>query len=288
MKTLYLSLISFLFLASCQEDLTPAWLEIKTVNFTTNEPVEGPNSHDIVDAWVYIDNKEMGVWEIPFRMPVLQEGEHTLTVIPGIKISGQSSIRVTNNFYEAYTTTINLSKKETTTIVPTFGYKPTVNVIAKEDFEDTGVILNPDNTTDTTKFKIISKLDFPDIVKYGNNCGRLQVNESDTVARVITDLDLPIIQGKMYLEIDYLATNSFFIGILEETSSVNQIDQGPYAGAYRTDADEFEWKKIYFPLSDRTNLNAFANSFEFYIYVPLDTGNQAGEVYIDNVKIVYF
>jgi len=288
MKIFYIATISILFLSSCQEDLTPSWLEITEVNFTTNETVEGPNSHGIVDAWVYIDSKEMGVWEIPFRMPILEEGEHTLTIIPGIKISGQSSIRVTNNFYTVYTSTINLSKEETTTVVPSFGYKPTINVIAKEDFEDTGVILNPDNSSDTTKFKIISKSDFPNIVKYGNNCGRLQITENDSVARVITNLDLPIITDNMYLEIDYLSTNSFFIGILEETSSVNQIDQGPFAGVFKTDVDEFEWKKIYFPLSERTNLNSFANTFEFYIYAPLDAGSQAGEVYIDNIKIVYF
>lgn len=288
MKHIYLFCISILIFTSCQEDLTASWLAVDEINFTTNEALEGPNTHSIVDAWVYIDNQSMGVWEIPFKMPVLEEGEHTVLIIPGIQLNGISETRVTNSFYEAYTTTINLTKEQTTTITPSFKYKSTINIIAKEDFEDTGVILNPNTSEDTTKFKIISKTDYPDIVKYGSNCGMLHLTSADTLVKVITDLNLPIVQEKMYLELDYLSTNAFTVGIINETAGSVASDQGPHVGAYKTNKDKFEWKKLYFPLSSHINLNPYATYFEFYLLSVLDNDKLEGDIYIDNIKIVYF
>lgn len=288
MKYLYPLLFIFIFFTSCQDDLTPSWLSVEKVNFITNEAVEGPNSHHIVDAWVYIDNQSMGVWEIPFRMPVLEEGEHTVLIIPGIELNGITSSRTTNAFYETYTATINLQKEMTTTIVPTFKYKSVTKIIARDDFEDTGVILNPNTSEDSTKFEIISKTDYPSIVKYGNNCGRLTISSLDTVVKVISDLNIPVVKNKMYLELDYLGTNSFTIGIINKPSTAVSNDQGPFVGAYKTDTEKYEWKKLYIPISEQVNLNPFAKFFEFYIYALLDSGNETGVIYIDNLKIVYF
>ncbi|MFK8038174.1 MAG: hypothetical protein AB8B74_07800 [Crocinitomicaceae bacterium] len=281
-------LIPFLFiLSSCQEDLTPSWLAIDEFTFTTNETIEGANSHDIVDAWVYINNQEAGVWEIPFRMPVLGEGSHQILIVPGIKLNGITSTRAANTFYEPYSTTVNLTKKETTTIKPSFKYKTVCNFVAKEDFEDTGIIMNPNLEEDSTKFQIISKTDYPEIVKYGNNCGLLKLSSADTIAKILTNLNLDIYQKKMYLELDYLCTNSFAIGIINETSAGVQADQGLFAGVNRTKAEKYKWKRLYFPLSTQINLNPFADYFEFYFSSVLDQDQTEGHIYIDNIKIVY-
>ncbi len=284
----HLSIVTFLLLLlSCQEDLTPSWLAVQDVNFTTNETTEGVNSHSIVDGWVYIDNETAGVWEIPFRMPVLEEGEHQLLIIPGIRINGRSSTRVTNSFYEPYFTTFNLTKEQTTNIIPSFKYKNTCNFIARDDFEDTGIILNPRTSVDSTKFVTISKSDFPDIVKYGNNCGSLTISSSDTLATVYTELNLEVRQTKMYLEFDYLTTNSFAIGIINKTDGgVEQIQPLEF-GVLRTDPDDFQWKKIYFDISEQVNLNPFAETFELYLATVLDVENTEAKIYIDNIKIVY-
>ena len=284
----HFSLFIFLFvLISCQEDITPSWLAADNIVFTTNETTEGVNTHGIVDGWVYIDNKTAGVWEIPFRMPVLEEGEHQVLVIPGIKINGQSSTRVTNSFYEPYRTTVSLTKEKTTTITPAFKYKSTCTFMARDDFEDTGIILNPRTSTDSTRIRAISKSSFPDIVAYGNNCGYMTLDTQDTVVSVYTELNLPIFQKKMYLELDYLTTNSFAIGIINKTSGgVEQIQPLEF-GVLRTDPDNFVWKKIYFDISEQVNFNPFAETFELYLTGVLDEENTEAKIYIDNIKIVY-
>ncbi|HRC92920.1 MAG TPA: hypothetical protein PLQ16_12225, partial [Bacteroidia bacterium] len=36
---------------------TPAYIQIDTINLTTNLTTQGSASHKIVDAWVYVDNQ---------------------------------------------------------------------------------------------------------------------------------------------------------------------------------------------------------------------------------------
>ena len=288
MKYIYPLFLLFIFgLSACQEDLTPSWIEINTFDFTTNVTVEGEPTHDITDAWIYIDNKSLGVWEIPFRMPVLDEGEHEVKIFAGIKLNGISDTRTDYDFYTEYTETVTLTKNETTTIKPHFGYKGAVNFKAKEDFEDTGTILNPNNDLDTTKIKIINKNDFPDIVKYGNNCAKISLSEIDTMIKVYTNLDIGIPFGKVFLELDYLTDNSFTIGIIDETSTKSN-DAGAYAGVNATNPDNFVWKKIYFDITEQVHRNIEATKFEFYILALLDQTNTQANIYIDNIKILHF
>jgi hypothetical protein len=42
---------------------------------------EGSASHKITDAWVYVDDQLVGVWEVPSKIPALEAGEHTVKVV---------------------------------------------------------------------------------------------------------------------------------------------------------------------------------------------------------------
>ena len=283
MKYIYLFVFCTL-LSSCQDDLTPSWLEVNSIDFITNVTVEGVNTHDIVDGWVYLDNKSLGVWEIPFRMPILEEGDHELKIYAGIKTNGISDTRTDYKFYKSYTQTISLTKEKTTEIKPVFKYKDGVIFEGKEDFEDTGTILNPDIDLDTTKIKIISKTDFPDIVKYGNNCGRIKLSSADTIVKVITNLNILIPSDRVYLEVDYFSTNSFTVAILDETSVVSN-DIGAFGGA---NSNPEKWKKIYFDITEYVHRNPNSTHFDYYILAILDKDKSESFIYFDNLKIVHF
>lgn len=286
MKQCYFIMLS-LILIGCQDDIEPSWLEINEVELTTNEAIEGVNTENISDAWVYLNSKDMGVWEIPFKMPILEEGNNSLLIIPGIKIAGVSERRTTYSFYTPYETEINLTKGEVIEVKPSFSYKSFINIVAKEDFEDTGTILNPKTDADSSRIKIISKVDNPDIVKYGNGCGKIVLTQDDSLTKVITEINLPIVRDETYIELDYLSTNSFTIGIISENVGGFQTDLGPYAGGKKTDPDNFEWKKLYFPIAQQTNTITSNVTFEFYILSVLDPDTKEGVVYIDNIKVVH-
>lgn len=290
MKNFYFFILLIIINLSCQSDITPSWLEVNEVEFTTNFTSEGVNSHAITDAWVYLDNQSLGVWEIPFRMPILEEGEHKITIFPGIKKNGFASTKTDYPFYTNYSETINLKKENTTTIVPKFEYSEVSSITFKEDFEDTGSQLNPEANSDSTKIKIINKVDFPEIVKYGNSCAKITLNNNDSVIKVTTDLNFDIVQNEYYLELDYLSNNIFAIGIIS-TDGITPIDQLPEFGVYASDDSEYAnktWKKMYFDIASDINLNKNASTFDFYIYSNLDSDSNEGVIYLDNIKLVRY
>ncbi|MFD1552432.1 hypothetical protein DNU06_10625 [Putridiphycobacter roseus] len=287
MKIFYLACLLTLFTA-CQPDLTPSWLVIDDFTFTTNVTVEGENSEEIVDAWVYLDGKSMGTWEIPLKMPILEEGEHELQVFAGIKDNGEGDTRVNYEFYTSYSTTIQLKKEEITAVKPEFKYKSGLSFAGKEDFEDTGNIFGLFSSDDSTKIVSISKNDYPNIVKYGNNCGMIKLSNIDTSFTIITAQSFLIKQTEVYLELDYLSTNSFTIGILDATADGTESINSPHVGLYATDSNNFEWKHAYFPLTYWTNVNTLATYYELYLYGSIDDNNTEGVIYLDNIRIVSY
>lgn len=286
-QLLYLVLVTALTLTSCTEDITTSWLKIDSVNFTTNLTTEGENSHNITDAWLFMDNQPLGVWEIPCEVPILATGKHSFTVYPGIKSNGINASRIKYPFYKSADFDLTLIEGETVSHIPTISYKSNKTIMGREDFEDTGIILNPKIDLDTSKIKIISKTNFPDIVKYGDNCGRINISTNDTITQVFTNLNLDLEKGQVFMEIDYYNTNSFAVGLNSFTSN-GPSDNNPFIRIPGQDDSSVGWKKIYLDLTTYVTAVNNAVSFDFYIVSALDEGKSNGFVCLDNIKIVQF
>ena len=259
-------LVAFAF-SSCKEDITASWLKIDTINLVTSPTTEGVNSHDISDAWVYMDNQPLGVWELPCEIPILAEGTHDFIVYAGIKSNGINATRIRYPFYKPHEFTLTLTKGETVEYTPTVNYKSNLAFTGKEDFEDTGIILTP-GSFDTSKIEIITKVDYPNIVKYGDNCGRMTVNSIDSIVQVYTDLTLNLPQGQVFMEIDYMNSNTFAVGLISQTVTSFTVND-PFIQINSLDENDLKWKKIYLDITNYVS----------YISNPL---------YFDNIKIVHF
>ncbi len=284
MKYIYFSLFFFFIIniVGCKKDSTPSWLKIDQVNLSTNTVTEGENTHDITDLWVYMDNQQLGVWALPCEIPILADGKHTFTFFAGINQNGINNTKVIYPFYDRIDVDLNLIKSETTTYTPTFKYKQGVAFVGKEDFEDTGIILQNDNSVDTTSVRIITKTDYPSIVKYGNNCGYIHVSSSDTIAQVFTDISVALPSVDVYMEIDYRNTNTFALGLITPSTII-----GPFLGLNAQSSSDIQWKKVYVPLNKIIQDNP-ASSYDYFFTIDLDEGKTDGDVYLDNIKILYF
>jgi hypothetical protein len=288
MKNFSFLILGFTFLlSSCKEDITASWLKIDTINLETNSTTEGINSHDITDAWVYLDNQPIGVFELPCEIPILEEGVHDFSIRPGIKSNGINSTRTWYPFYTWDDFSLELIKGKTVSYTPTVTYKSGIEFIGREDFEDTGIILAPINAEDTTKISIISKNNYPNIVKYGDNCGRMSINSIDSIISAFTNLTLEIPAGKTYMELDYLNTNTFAIGMISQTLTTYTRNE-PFIRINSQEAGDAVWKKIYLDLTDYVSYLSNPLYFEYYLVSALDSDKSAGDIYIDNIKILYF
>jgi len=76
----------------------PTYLKIDSVYVNTYYPSEGSPSAKITDVWIYVDDKNMGVFELPALFPLLFEGKHKLEIRPGINLKVSGNCHLTIHF----------------------------------------------------------------------------------------------------------------------------------------------------------------------------------------------
>jgi hypothetical protein len=285
-KRLLLVLPAFL-LFSCKEDTTPSWLQIDTINLTTDVTTQGEASHGIVDAWVYMDNKPLGVFELPCRIPILAEGSHSFVIYAGIKTNGISATRSAYPFYERFDTTLTLVKNQTILVNPTVTYKSNVSFELKEDFESTGIVFQPDIISDTP-IVFVDEMTYPDIVQWGYRCGGIFLTEADSLFKAATHTYLDLPKGEqVFMEIDYMNNNTIGMGVIAQNSA-DFIEHTPLVIMNAQPASSMVWKKIYIELTEDVSYEVNATSYEVYLLSVLDAENTSAAIYLDNIKIVRY
>ena len=98
-----------LFAGSCNlidpEEAVPSVIYIDELSLNVN-PGEGTDSHKITEVWVYTNGQMLGAFDLPARIPVLNQGNTDVLMFAGIKNNGISSTRIRYPFYTTFDTTI--------------------------------------------------------------------------------------------------------------------------------------------------------------------------------------
>ncbi len=285
-------LFSTMFITSCHpfkgNQEIPAYLHVDTFLFSTNYPIEGAASHKITDVSVYIDDDYQGYYELPATIPILERGKHKLTLMPGIKLNGNSSTRTTNPFYVPYIIeNYEFEEKVIDTITPSTHYYPidesNIHFKWMEDFErqiDFETVAYSDTTI------IRTDRDTPDVWKdeYGNSHYSGYVWIEDTLNFYITTpklYNLPNQGNSIFLELDYKCTDIFTVGLFVKKASEEVIE------LVHVNPSE-KWNKIYINLGPSIT-DASVDSPEYFrVYISGSTAEGSdAEYYFDNVKVVY-
>ena len=131
---------------SCKkEDINdiPSYMTIEEITLDEN------STHNITDAWVYIDDNLHGVYELPANFPILTQGKHKLRIKAGIKDNGIAGTRIPYPFYSSYIEEEHEFNPETImSITPIVSYlESTVLDDESEDFDGNGLNLDTDSVT---------------------------------------------------------------------------------------------------------------------------------------------
>ncbi len=282
---LFFSVILLLFLfSSCEvinpSEQIPSYIQVDTVKVKISSPTQGTSIHDISDCWLYVNNKLIGVFEVPFKVPVLEFGMQSIQIEPGIRNSGSDSNHdIYPMMFGFYTDSI-LTQGGILKITPEFTYRPaTFDLI--EDFEDIGIEFEISAQSDTTIALI--------------NDSRAQEGKSMYVA---LDDDRPIFEcrssklyeieqeGKAFLEVSFMCTDTFSFGIFAleyNGASVAEVRKYVY-GFNPSDT----WKTVYIDLNYFV-INTSATQFRLFFNAirPEYETNEKTEIFIDNVKLLY-
>lgn len=250
---------------------------------------EGTSSHNITEAWIYVDGQLLGIYPIPStQIPILETGTHTITIRPGIKKSGVSTNRVDYPFLEPYSTDITIEENETYTLSPLFTYFDNL-FIWQENFESIGIGFVEGPSTDTT-FVVDNTSPFE-----GNGSAKAVLTVDKNLFIAQSSQSFPFKSSvPVFLEMDYLANEVFVAGILRYTTQGTLYSPAVYVAPNKTDASgEPQWQKMYVDLSpsifDLINTdNGTSAAFDIYFSMDNNQGAKQAELKIDNLKVIYF
>ena len=286
MKHIFYVLSLLILFQNCGKDIgAPAYLEIDTFILENNPNavnLQGEMTHNFSDVWVFLNGDVIGVFELPCKIPLDMEGEKDLVIVAGVRKNGIAATKVRYPFVEQYRETINLQRLETAKITPRTKYFDELNFWI-EDFEDAAVRIESSIYSKAVLFKDND----PDILRYGNFFGRVNLTPTDSIWDAVTSELWNIPKGReVYIELDVYSTNSLLTGI----KAVNNL--GFNANAHilvnPLKPAEVRWRKMYIDIREIVGYSVNYNNFALMLTAVIDDINTESFVCLDNIKLIHF
>lgn len=296
----YLVLLSIsitLLLSGCYkfdgDQTIPAYISITDIKLNTYFPEEGSNSEEIVDAWVYVDDALIGVFEfpesdtIPLIFPVLAEGKHKIEIRPGIKLNGISSTRVPYPFYKPiiindFNFVPGVTQELVSGGILTTTYQSNTKFNWFEDFEESDISIEDfgDTIIERTLPENNPIAFLSETSRFSGEIN-LTSEKSSYVGTSYNSFDVPEAGTITILEMNF-KTNTFFqVGLLIRDQ--NSVPEKELVILNKSD----EWKKIYINLGSNLSLYPLAIDYKMIFRGGLSEGIENGQILIDNIKVVY-
>lgn len=293
-RILVLLIAVALVLTSCKEndpyEGVPAFIRVDEAVIDIVDPAQGTAVHNICDCWLSVGGSSIstvGIFEIPFEVPVLASGKVNIDIEPGIKFSGRDADRVVYPMLTNYSIDTVLTPNTTLKLTPHYSYRQGVNFIMMENFDHIG-----------------SKFEKADSSKYGFEVSTCEGSEGNAMKIEIpkddysgyfecrtTDVYSLSNYGQTYLEISYKSNDVFCFGmfdVVESATATTGVRKNIYV-FYPTDG---KWCSVYINLVEAIN-NSDSNCGQFqpfFTAIRADSISPAGqntEIYIDNLKLLH-
>lgn len=257
----------------------PAYLKIDSIYLVIQSSDQGSASHNITDAWVYVDDELLGTFQMPAKFPVLKEGKHKVTVFPGIKKNGIAATRTAYQFYAPINLEVNFQPDSTTslgTIHTT--YLASTQFLWMEDFENAGITLD---STPRSSFAIAKTPSGSPLTFEGMHSGIITMDTTSKKLECVTHSGYKIPNAPVYLELNFNINTNLTIGTVIYVNLT--IIQEPIITLLPTNG---KWKKIYIDLTNSLNNFTGATSFKVYLGNDITSGTLNGQILLDNFKLV--
>ena len=291
-------------LSSCKkfegEQTVPAYIRIDTIGLTCDYYSFGANTHDFVDAWVYVDDDPRGCYELPATVPVLKSGKHKVSVYAGIAVNGIKSTRADYPFtapvkYQQ----LNLVPDSVIILNPMVKYWPEADpttiithVRWMEDFDHGTITMETTSQSDVPFIRASGPLAWHDPEGVHSTYSAKFVLHSDTAQFCFANseefTDLPTTGVPCMLEMDYKCSDTCTVGIYYRLNyTVNQEALVRLKPTCASGEEPVEWKKIYINLGPYFVDYEDADYFKLYLSSWYNRNDGDQYFYFDNLKIIY-
>lgn len=278
--TLFSICITFFY--SCElynpAEPVPSYIHIDKITLTTDYTTQGSNSSKIADAWVYVDEKIIGAFELPADIPVLYEGAHSVKVRAGIKVNGIAATRAPYPFYTIYEQRVDLKAGEVVKMSPVVNYYAETSFKLLEDFENVGSTFDTTSNSDVA-LQIVSGVN----VFEGAKSAMVTTNKTQINFESVTTNThaLPGGGAPVFLEFNYKCNHAFSVGVIANgTSSSAQFDVLSFNPSST-------WNKIYVYLTPTISSTYNATSYNIVFKMKNTLGLDSASLALDNIKLVH-
>lgn len=281
----FLLVLTFAFIllgfTACPPDaeVAPAFIEVEDIALSTNSG-EGANTTAITEVWVFANNSFIGAFPLPARIPVARVGSTELRFEAGIRQNGISRTPDIYEFYAPITRNLDLQPGNTIDLgTLTTTYRTDAQFAFIEGFETNSSRVFTDQVVGEATL-----IPVQDVVRSGSFSGRLQLSTDDPLVELGTADPLSGLTDErpyVWLEVDFRSTAPVVWGIQGNIGiePVRLFDPGFQP--------RNEWTKIYFNLSEII-VRSTLDEYRLVLSALLPEGSENAEVYLDNVKLLYF
>jgi len=263
------------------QEKEPAYLYIPSFTFQAYLN-QGTSSEEITEVWVYANDKSLGVYDLPAKIPILDLGTSNIRIFAGIKNNGISNSRIRYPFYAPFDTTLAISSFQIDTIVPNFSYY-NFAVINEKTFES-GNFLTQTGANNGTFSTTNNNLQ----VFEGSRSGLGHLDAGMSLLYFKDDENLTYASGdNVFLEMNYSSNNTFSVGFITTTGGISAKNMALIINPTSSgDGLTPVWKKIYIDFGYILQQNPNAQFHEWYIEAVPSNSSVPVNIFLDNLKWV--
>ena len=264
---------------SCNPDEPiPSYIKIEPfVLSVKSDGSQGSASAKITDAWVYIDETLVGIFETPATIPVLYWGSNKVRIRAGIKTNGSSGSRQPYPFFKDYETTVELTGAQVTIVQPLTSYQDFARFVWLENFETLDFTLQGSGYNQVSIGKNPAAFE-------GNHAAYAELTAGTNAFECESKLDytLPKSGTPVWLEIhfktDYPITMGLYAGTGLEQKQSGLVILATSSG----------WNKIYIDMTEGVSTAINLQNFRVFFGCTRspEDAQATHHFYIDNIKLV--
>lgn len=243
---------------------------------------QGTSSEAITEVWVYSDDQNLGVYDLPAKIPILELGTANIRIFAGIKNNGISNTRIRYPFYAPFDTTLNISAFQIDTLIPHFTYYNQA-VISEKGFESGNFLVQ--TGTNNGNFSVTNQANQ---VFEGNRSGWGHLDAGSSHLFYKDDENLNYSSGEnVFLELNYSSNNIFSVGYITTTGGIQAKNVALIINPTSSgDGLSPVWKKIYIDFGYVLQQNPNAQFHELYIESIPANATTPVNIFLDNLKWV--
>lgn len=286
-KIISITIISFtmLFQSCIKEQDKVSWLKIDKWILNENplaQNDQGEMSHNFNQAFISMNGKFLGAFELPAKIPILAEGSVDLIIVPGVVMNGINDTKTRYPFLENYSQTLTLILEDTVEIVPQTRYFANTQFLI-EDFENPGMNIQ----TDGNSVASLVRDNDSDFLEWGNFFGKITLNDADSIFIGLTNFNTSLPKGgqNVFLELDVLNTNSLTTSVISLNNNLGTYDED--INIQINPQSNPHWRRLYINLTEIVSFRSNANQNEQGFIAYQDKAGEETFICLDNIKVVY-